>query len=192
MRRIKNSDTNEAVQERGSPMPLAPWSLFKTWSCLKCGLCCRKYTVPLNKGEAEFYQAIFGDDAVAKVNGKFVLRKIGNRCIFQNGSLCAIQELKPRNCKLWPFIVMKKPLNKRTAKLAEYEFQNEVFYVYVDTFCKGINAGYRPIEEAVREAITDFLEYSPIRGIVKKFEVEHVLIPPKGYLISGSTSKVNV
>jgi len=159
-------------------MPLAPWKLFKSWTCLKCGICCKRYTVPLSKNEAEFYKMVFGESTVERTNGKFVLRKISDKCIFQNGNLCSIQEVKPRNCKLWPFIVFKKPLNKRTAKLAEYEYNNEIFYVYIDTFCKGINAGNKSIEEAVKEAILDYLGYLPLRNIIWRIRD---LDPIRGY-----------
>lgn len=147
----------------GVPMPLAPWRLYKSWTCLKCGVCCKHYTVPLNQTEAKLYSILFGDQVLDKVGSKTVLRKIDNRCVFQTGPLCSINNIKPRNCKLWPFIVRKKPLKKATAKLAEFEYLGEKYYVYVDTFCRGLNAGEKPIQYSVMEAINQYLNYKPFQ-----------------------------
>ena len=150
---------------------LAPWRLFHVWSCSACGLCCRKYVVQLNKSEVEFYTSLFGKHVVEKISNKIVLRRINNRCIFQRGNLCVIHDYKPIRCKLWPFIVLRKPLNKRTAKLAEFEHLGEIFYIYVDTFCPGFTTGKEPIEKAIQEAIIDYLSYHPARVLEKSSHV---------------------
>jgi len=138
-------------------MRLAPWRIFRTWTCLLCGECCRKYFVPLSKKEAFRIRWKYGRETVVRKNGKFYLAKINGECIFLKNNTCSIQEDKPLACKLWPFYIYEKPKRDKDKQLAKFTFGSKVFYVYVDQFCKGLNTGLTPIEFAVKEAIQIYL-----------------------------------
>ncbi len=125
-----------------------PWRRVKSWACLGCGKCCTEFEVILRPYE---YARIFELMPEAVVAGvKPSLRKIGGRCIFQNEyGLCNLQELglKPFSCKVWPFLVYKKPKSVNP-KEAEFYYNDEIYYVYFNQYafiCPGINMG-RPEE----------------------------------------------
>ncbi len=134
-------------------MKLIPWKFFRTWECISCGVCCKKYIVGLSKEEALRLIKKYGKHTVILKGKRYFIRKINGTCIFQVGNLCSIQREKPLACRLWPFFISKKPLKDRDRLLAEFEYKNQVFYVYVDPFCRGLNRGKTPITKAIIEAI---------------------------------------
>jgi len=132
---------------------LVPWRRVHSWHCVACGRCCREYRVPLRFYE---YLRLKGTGFVEERFGKFYIRKIGNICPFQHGNLCALQgELKPTACKLYPFSIRKKG-----DELAEFEYEGETFYVYVDvSTCPNVVLG-KPgflMRKLVEEAIQIYL-----------------------------------
>ena len=136
---------------------LVPWRFIRTWTCFACGKCCKKYVVPLSNEEAERLMRKYGKFVVEKIGRRYFIRKVNGRCIFLKNGLCTIQEEKPRACQLWPFYIYKKPRKSKDAKYAYIEYKNEDFYVYVDTFCRGINRGITSIKLAVLEALRIYL-----------------------------------
>ena len=129
---------------------LVPWRRVRYWQCSACGRCCREYRVPLRFYE---YLKLKPTGFVEERRGKFYIRKIGGRCPFQHGNLCLLQgELKPTACKLYPFSIRRKG-----DELSEFEYGDEVFYVYVDvSTCPNVVLGKagegmrRLVEEAVQ------------------------------------------
>ncbi len=129
---------------------LVPWRKVHSWHCVACGRCCKEYRVPLRFYE---YLRLRGTGFVEERFGKFYIRKIGNICPFQHGNLCVLQgELKPTACKLYPFNIQK-----RGDELAEFEYEGETFYVYVDiSTCPNVVLGKpsfimrKLVEEAVQ------------------------------------------
>ncbi|MEM1729276.1 MAG: YkgJ family cysteine cluster protein, partial [Candidatus Jordarchaeales archaeon] len=84
-------------------MPFLPWRFFHSWSCLMCGECCEKFNVSLTPSEALLLVKGYGEEVVERKGGKVYLKRVGGRCIFQDGRACSIQSVKPSACKLWPF-----------------------------------------------------------------------------------------
>ncbi len=146
---------------------LVPWRKVHSWHCIACGRCCREYRVPLRFYE---YLKLKETGFVEERMGRFYIKKIGKNCPFQHGNLCILQgELKPTACKLYPFNVRRKG-----DELAEFEYDGEVFYVYVDvSTCPNVVLG-RPslmMKKLVEEAVQIYLgekrrmDYITARGI---------------------------
>jgi Fe-S-cluster containining protein len=81
----------------------------------------------------------YGYDALELGVGRPYLRKHPDgRCIFQfkqnSGWLCALQSMKPYVCKMWPFIVSRKPKYGREDD-ARWEYSDGEVYVYADPRC---------------------------------------------------------
>ncbi|MEM1658307.1 MAG: YkgJ family cysteine cluster protein [Candidatus Jordarchaeales archaeon] len=133
-------------------MPFLPWRFFHSWSCLMCGECCEKFNVSLTPSEALLLVKGYGEEVVERKGGKVYLKRVGGRCIFQDGRACSIQSVKPSACKLWPFKVSSYPLRLEDKHLAEYDFAGLKLYVYLNTFCRGLNKG-TPIWMVIPEAV---------------------------------------
>ncbi|MHA1603160.1 MAG: YkgJ family cysteine cluster protein [Candidatus Freyarchaeota archaeon] len=133
-------------------VPFLPWRSFRSWGCQACGECCVKFNVCLSWPEAVFLTREYGSNVITRRNGRIILKRVGRRCIFQDGKLCSIQEHKPLACKVWPFKIIEQPLRLEDRELAEYRLWGRRFYVYLNTFCRGINKG-APIELTILEAI---------------------------------------
>ncbi len=161
---------------------LLPWRMIKTWKCLMCGECCKKYVVPLTKEEVVNFSLIFGRQVIDFSGKKPTLRRINGKCIFLKNGKCSIQELKPKACKLWPFIVYRTPLRVEDKALAEFEFLGETFYVYVDSECYGINKGTTKIEEIIPEVLSIKLGITRTQmlstGSRKKGRIESIFTQP--------------
>jgi len=123
-----------------------------------CGECCRKYYVPINEETAVRLVRKYGRETVIKRGRKYYLAKIRDQCIFLRNNICLIQNDKPLACKLWPFYVSNKPRKRENKDFALYTYRGREFYVYVDTFCKGLNRGINPIENIVKEVIQLYLQ----------------------------------
>jgi len=110
--------------------------------------------VPLSKFEAKLIKKLFGEDKVIKIKEKYFLAKRqDDSCIFLRNNTCSIQEYKPLACKLWPFYIYRKPLRDHDKRSSAYDYRGEIFYVYVDPSCRGLNKGFTPITDIVKEAI---------------------------------------
>lgn len=145
-----------------------PWRRIRSWACVACGECCRRYRVPLRTREfAEIFQK-FGLSAVELDSlGTPQLKRVMGNCFFldKNNGLCRLQQIgmKPLACKIWPFEVHKKPKSWRGVREALFGLNGEEFYVYVNPACFGINRG-NPDElpAVIREAIA--IKYNPSLG----------------------------
>ncbi len=135
---------------------MVPWKRVASWHCSACGKCCKEYRVRLTFYE---YLKLKNTGFVEERNGKYFIKKIGNKCPFQIGNLCYLQgKNKPVACKLYPFIIRKKGED-----LAYYEYKNEIFYVYVDLGCPNVKIGEgKGIEKFVKEAIEIYLSTTRI------------------------------
>ncbi|MEM2087149.1 MAG: YkgJ family cysteine cluster protein [Thermoproteota archaeon] len=121
-----------------------PWRRLRSWACLRCGKCCSKFKVTLRPYEYAKISELMPEAVVPDV--KPFLRKIGGKCVFQNEyGLCDLQELglKPFSCKVWPFLVYKKPKSINPGE-AEFHYNDEKYYVYLNQhafICTGVNMG---------------------------------------------------
>ena len=146
------------MKQKGTSMMLVPWKNYRTWTCLLCGECCKKYYVPVSTETARNLINKYGRYCIEKRNGKLQLRKVDGKCIFlSDKNSCMIQLEKPLACKLWPFYIFKQPKKERDKKLAEFIYNGKRYYVYVDTFCPGLDKGEILISYAVYEAIRLYL-----------------------------------
>ncbi len=107
-----------------------PWKRVYSWHCSACGICCRYYRPRLTAYE---YLKLRHTGFVEERNGKFYIRKINGLCPFQYKNLCLLQNEKPLACRLFPFVIRKKGCEE-----AYFEYDNEGYYVYVDTFCPNV------------------------------------------------------
>lgn len=128
-----------------------PWRRVSSWHCTACGKCCYKYEVGLTFYE---YLKLKNTRFVEERAGKFYIKKINDKCPFQMGTLCSLQDKKPIACKLYPFTVRRKG-----EELALFEYKGEEFYIYVNTFCSNVILGKaeKYMEMLVREAVQLYL-----------------------------------
>ncbi|MHA1581201.1 MAG: YkgJ family cysteine cluster protein [Candidatus Baldrarchaeia archaeon] len=138
-------------------MPLIPWKLVTTWSCFACGKCCRKFKVPLSLAEAQKLMEKYGSNVIEFERGTPYLKRKGGTCIFQDGNICSIQEDKPTACKLWPFYVKKAPLHPNDFFSAHYRYKDKVFYIYIHSWCTGVNKGVIPVHKILPEVVSLYL-----------------------------------
>ncbi len=143
-------------------MPLVPWRKVENWLCVACGDCCKEFRVPLRAHEAARFASLFGYGCLELGLGGYRLRKgLDGRCVFQvyrGGKwICGIQSVKPLACKLWPFFISDEPQDSKDE--AEYEFKGYRFYVYVNTFCRGVIYG-KPCDAFANKVIPELVELS--------------------------------
>lgn len=121
------------------------------FECTRCGACCRRPGwVFLREGEAERIASFLGkalEDLpsahLARVEGEWAIRVPDERgCPFLRGDLCGIQEVKPDQCRSYPFWLELLLDGKRWKEEA--------------AFCEGIGRG-EPLsfEEVRRLALLD-------------------------------------
>jgi len=130
-----------------------PWRRVLSWHCDACGECCRKF-----KPKLTFYEYLKLKDTgfVEERAGRYYIKKINGACPFQRENLCLLQgEVKPISCKVFPFLIYRKPA--KDAELAYYEF-DEIYYVYVNTECPNVLLSKKIVENPViaymiREAV---------------------------------------
>ena len=137
-----------------------PWKIVKDWHCVACGKCCDEYVVPLKPYE---YLKLKWSGFVEERFGRFYIKKVNGKCPFQYNRLCILQgELKPVACKLYPFVIRKKGDER-----AEFEYNGETFYVYVDTFCENVVLG-RPSESLKRMIVEAIQIHLGVKKDVEK------------------------
>ncbi|MEM3507525.1 MAG: YkgJ family cysteine cluster protein [Candidatus Bathyarchaeia archaeon] len=137
-----------------------PWSKVRSWNCIGCGVCCKIYDVLLTSYESIVFLKKFGTEVLKlDVKGFYLRKTVDGKCVFQyeyfGKSLCTIQKIKPLACKLWPFRILKYPKYGQ-AELARFTCNNDVFYIYVDTICKGLSLG-NPSEDLIKKIIPEFI-----------------------------------
>ncbi len=139
-------------------MKYVSWKSLQSWACLGCGVCCKRYIVKLNELEVKSITDLFVDSVVEK-DGTAYLRKHEDTCVFQMDNLCGLQPLglKPLACKVWPFYISATPLPSVEDKdyKALFLWHGQELFVYVNTFCRGLNKGSTPnIRGIVKEVTT--------------------------------------
>jgi Fe-S-cluster containining protein len=143
-------------------VPLVPWRKVGNWLCIACGDCCKEFRVPLRAYEAAKFANVFGYGCLELGLGEYRLRKRPDgRCVFQvyirGRWICGVQSIKPLACKLWPFFISDRPRDSKDE--AEYEFKGYRFYVYVNSFCKGVLYG-KPSNVFAKKVIPEIIELS--------------------------------
>jgi len=138
-----------------------PWRYVQDWNCTACGLCCKGFDVVLDFPEwvkiVKAYGVGFTEPSISKF---YLKRKSDGTCIFlyniQGMWLCALQQMKPIACKLWPFKVSDKPKYGRPNE-AIYDYGENKLYVYVDQSCLGLQWG-NPTQEFRNGTLREFVD----------------------------------
>jgi Fe-S-cluster containining protein len=80
--------------------------------CTQCANCCRVATTPLNERDIERISRGLGmrkqdflEQYTVKTEEGVILRRTEDGCVFLNGNLCSIYEIRPQTCELFPHLV---------------------------------------------------------------------------------------
>jgi Fe-S-cluster containining protein len=99
--------------------------------CTACANCCRHSLVPVNKPEIEKIAKYLGSTSEA-VAGLYtvpdpdapalrILRNSGEECVFLDGNLCMIYEVRPKTCRDFPHVAVgEHSLGGRPSSLARW------------------------------------------------------------------------
>ena len=165
---------------------VVPWGHVEFWKCYGCGyICCGPSVVPLTASEWVKIVQNFGIEVTqSDGRGLYLRKRADNRCIFQydyqGKQLCAIQNNKPRACKLWPFKISHRP-KRGSAELAAFNYHGEHLYIYLDTHCPGIKLG-KPNKDFMEAVLPEFLDIF-LRHREKQFySTIHLPNVGRGYL----------
>lgn len=139
-----------------------PWRYINSWNCLACGMCCRGYDVVLKYPEWLKIIQTYGIGVTRPGTNRFYLGKRGDgSCVFLykffDRWFCALQHMKPRVCKLWPFKVYSQPRYGRPNQ-ASYEYMDREFFIYVDPRCAGLRFGRNPSSQLVSKIMPEVVE----------------------------------
>ena len=142
-------------------MEFVPWRYIADWKCIRCGDCCRLYSVVINFHEWLRIVKNYGvEHTSAGLDKLFIRRRSDGSCSFLGSGpyacTCTLQGMKPRACQLWPFKVLMKP---------QYGFANEAvfplgenkLFVYADPNCHGLRLG-SPTLEFANYTLREFVE----------------------------------
>jgi Fe-S-cluster containining protein len=145
-------------------MQFIPWQNIAYWHCKACGYCCKLYTVVINFPEWLNIVKHFGvGTTVTGLDRLYIKRCSDGTCSFlcnsANRYYCALQNMKPDACKIWPFKVLTEPKYGQPTQAA-FDYNKTRLYIYVDTMCSGLNYGvpswdfrYKTIPEFVELAL---------------------------------------
>jgi Fe-S-cluster containining protein len=161
-------------------MLFVPWRYVEDWSCNACGECCRAYSVVLNFQEWLGIVKSYGvEKTVSGLDKLFIRRRGDGTCIFlydlPSMRLCALQHMKPKACKLWPFKVLRQP-EFGNASEAEYYCGENRFFVYVDSACSGLRYG-KPRGEFVSYTLREFVEIALGFRSVQRMSTANIGLP---------------
>jgi len=142
-------------------MRLISWKKVKSWKCITCGECCNCFNIPLKSIEYARMIKIFGNE-IFDLNKNpvkiFLKRRENRRCIFQyylcGKWICAIQQIKPIACKIFPFSI-----SKSSNKKALYKYKGTLYNIYLERSCKGIKLG-NPSNEFIYQILPKAIELS--------------------------------
>jgi len=142
-------------------MQFVPWRNIADWHCKACGYCCKLYSVVLSFPEWLRLSKTFGVETTVSSIDRFFIKRFGDgSCSFlchdTNNYYCALQNMKPEACKIWPFKVTTEP-KYGDANQAAYDYRGVRFYVNGDTMCSGIRLG-EPTWDFQNVTVREFAE----------------------------------
>jgi len=117
--------------------------------------------VQLTTGEWLNYGQTYGHNLIGEgIDGFYIRKTLENWCPFvyrqTAGTQCSLQHTKPLACRLWPFRMANHP-TLGNEEAARFPHRNNIYYVYVVPFCRGITYG-RPTESFAKYVIPEFLD----------------------------------
>lgn len=142
-------------------LQFVPWRYIADWKCVKCGDCCRLYSVVINFHEWLRIVKNYGVEHTSSGLDKlFIRRRSDGSCTFlhsgPNINLCTLQRAKPRACQLWPFKVLMKP-EFGYGNDAVFPYGENRLFVYADPMCHGLRYG-TPTPEFTGYTLKEFVE----------------------------------
>jgi Fe-S-cluster containining protein len=142
-------------------LQFVPWRYIANWNCIRCGECCRLYSVVINFHEWLRIVKSFGvEHTAAGLDKLFIRRRSDGSCVFLQTnsfvSLCTLQRTKPKACQLWPFKVLMKP-EFGYANEAVLSYAENKLFVYADPLCQGLRYG-SPTLEFANYTLREFVE----------------------------------
>lgn len=140
-------------------MALLPWRRAEGWKCIRCGVCCNTFWVPLDYSEAYWLSRRYPGSVIIR-RGRPYIRRINGKCYFLDDfrwpATCTIHLEKPLACRMFPIHVRFKPLHGLRGYEAEYDYDGLRLYVYIDDRCVNYGRG-PPIEPLIEPAVRLFL-----------------------------------
>ena len=142
-------------------MQFVPWQNVADWHCRACGYCCKLYSVVLGFPEWLRLTKTFGSETtVAGLDRFYIKRCSDGSCAFlcsnSHQYFCALQNMKPEACKIWPFKILAEP-KYGEEKHAAFDYMGHRLYVYADTMCSGLRYGV-PTWEFRYTTVKEFAE----------------------------------
>jgi len=138
-----------------------PWKNVESWRCIRCGNCCRLYSVVIDFPEWLRIVKNYGvENTASGIDKLFIKRRGDGSCAFlNNGSdrhFCDLQHMKPKACQLWPFKILDEPKFGHDDNAA-YSIGGNTLFVYVDSNCNGLKYGV-PTPEFAYLTVKEFVE----------------------------------
>jgi Fe-S-cluster containining protein len=163
-------------------MQFVPWQNVADWHCKACGYCCKLYTVVINFPEWLNIVKRFGiETTVTGLDRLYIRRCSDGTCSFlcnkANTYYCALQNMKPESCKIWPFKVLSEP-KYGDPKHAAFDYFGSRLYIYVDTMCSGLRYG-APTWDFQNTTIKEFIEIALGTRQVQYKSTRHVNFSPQ-------------
>jgi Fe-S-cluster containining protein len=142
-------------------LDFVPWRYIADWKCIRCGDCCRLYSVVINFHEWLRIVKNYGiEHTTSGLDKLYIRRRSDGACTFLGSSpyasMCALQSAKPRACQLWPFKVLMKP-QYGFAREATFPIGENYVFVYADTMCNGLMLG-SPTLDFANYTVREFVE----------------------------------
>lgn len=146
-------------------------------ACKKCGLCCIGVDINVTieemekilqylgeKDPKEYFEAVF----------PFIrIKKVGNRCIFLENNKCKIYQVRPKQCRDYPFV----------STLLHFIFYSNEFEIHglkvkverdkIKVTCPGNVTWEKDLDEYIRQAIE---RYEQLLKYYKENIAKHLLL----------------
>ena len=126
-------------------MQFVPWQNIADWRCNACGYCCKLYSVVISFSEWLNLTKTFGSETTVSGLDRFYIKRVSDgSCAFLCSNscnyYCALQNMKPQACKIWPFKILTEP-KYGEANRAVYDYHGMKVYIYGDSMCSGLRFG---------------------------------------------------
>lgn len=171
---------------------LIPWKRVRSWDCIACGDCCKYFKINIQYEDWVKIIDRHGTWAITPgISEFFIKRRLDGRCVFQYYFLgkwiCTLQDIKPGTCKRFPFKIFRKPKYGEGMD-ALFQYGNEEYYVYLNSFCKGIILG-DPNTKFMNKVIPEIIEIFLGRREKQENSTSKLFIPLKKPTIHEFTTR---
>jgi hypothetical protein len=144
---------------------LIPWSKISRWKCIRCGKCCSLLDVQLGF-EDEKRLRKYGDVFSYGRIGVY-LKKVNGKCIFYEAGKCLIYPDRPLGCRNYPFYIRRNGVED-----AKFRFKNQIFFVYLDSSCRGIEKG-KGIKGEIKKVLSEMVSKANFTPETQQFPLSY-------------------